>query len=299
MEKYTNKKVRLGLKKISIIVAVFYAALFVNSALAAQAEPAVKLNYQPHKQAYSLSCEIAALKIALSVQGTDVPESEILKYLPFDKTAKRSGVWGDPYKAFVGNINGQMMVSGYGVYWQPIADIGSRWRRTEVIENGTLEQLVSYLNNGQPVIIWGYIGSGQQTSWITPEGKNINAVYGEHARVLIGYSGSSSDPSGYFVVDPIYGELYWDKNYFMKQWDSLGRAGVVVYEYPRWIKTEDHYMVWEISQDGKTKRALAMPWEEFAKMGGSLNAIKVINAADLEKYKTGIAYCAKDKACNV
>src|SRR5262245_9197550 len=49
-----------------------------------------------HRQEHSLSCEIAALKMALSAQGIEVPESELIGRLRFDVTPRANGVWGDP-----------------------------------------------------------------------------------------------------------------------------------------------------------------------------------------------------------
>src|SRR4051812_39677798 len=63
-----------------------------------------------HRQEHALSCEIAALKMALSNYGLDIPESELIARLPF------TGPKGDPSVAFVGDINGRMGTSGYGVY---------------------------------------------------------------------------------------------------------------------------------------------------------------------------------------
>ncbi|HYE22237.1 MAG TPA: C39 family peptidase, partial [Verrucomicrobiae bacterium] len=153
-----------------------------------------KLPVPFHRQEHSLSCEIAALKMALAGVGVDVPESELISHLPFDPTPRQSGVWGDPYKAFVGDIDGKMFSTGYGVYWQPIADVGLKYKRTEVLENGTIEQLIDHLNQGHPIVVWGYYGRGNRSTWTTPEGRRIEGVNGEHARTLIGYTGDSSNP---------------------------------------------------------------------------------------------------------
>jgi hypothetical protein len=75
-------------------------------------KPTVLLPALFHKQEHALSCEAATLKMALSVFGADVSESEILKYLPYDKTPKKNGVWGDPNKGFVGKVDGVGFVDG-------------------------------------------------------------------------------------------------------------------------------------------------------------------------------------------
>ncbi len=187
-----------------------------------------KLNYKPHRQEHSLSCEIAALKVALSAHGLDIPESGLLKYLLFDTTPREDNVWGDPNKGFVGDIDGRMGKTGYGVYWGPIAELGSLWKSSKVAEDMTASQLAGYISDGKPVITWGYYGRGKNLLWYTKDGKRIDAIDGEHARVVVGFEGNSSGPEGFYVFDPIYGEMYWSRDKFMRNWDSFGRMGVVV-----------------------------------------------------------------------
>lgn len=270
-------------RPIGLIKAKIYRSISLT-----RTEPTVKLPASFHRQEHSLSCEIATLKMALSVYGIDVPESELLQYLPFDQTPKKSGVWGDPYQAFVGNIDGKMMVNGYGIYWDPLAYLGLRWKRTEVFY-GTIRELTSHLKAGRPIIFWGYLGQGARTSWTTPAGKQIPAVYGMHSRLLFGYTGEDADPSGYFVLDPIYGELFWDRDYFLKQWDTFDRVAVVLYEHPRWVRVRNESTVWEISKDGQTRHALRTTWRDFEKRGGYWEAIRIISPEELESYQIGPA----------
>lgn len=197
--------------------------------LSARIKPTVQLSVMPHHQEHSLSCEIATLKMALSVYGIDIAESEILEYLPFDATPKNKNIWGDPNKGFVGNIDGKSITSGYGVYWEPLAKIGDRWRQTEILYNAEIKDLVMHLNSGHPIILWGYIGSGKKISWLTPENKEIQAIKGEHTRLLIGYMGEPQNPDKFILIDPIYGYLTWNRNTFIKQWDSFGRVALIIY----------------------------------------------------------------------
>jgi len=89
--------------------------------------------------------------------------------------------------------------------------------------------LATEITNGNPVIIWGYLGSGKTTSWHTPEDKEIQAVYYEHTFLVRGFAGESSNPEGFFLIDPIYGYIYYPIETFMKKWNAFGRSGVVVY----------------------------------------------------------------------
>ncbi len=191
----------------------------------------VKLPVPCFQQEHSLSCEIACLKMALNYQGAHVSEQDLIKVLPFDVTPKKGEIWGDPNKAFVGDIDGEMGVNGYGVYWEPIALVGRHWRKTKILEGGTAQDLAANLAEKRPVIIWGYSGLGEAKpiEWKTSTGAKVSAVRGEHARVVTGFAGDQKNPEVFFIADPIFGELFWSKAELEKNWKSLGNHGVVVY----------------------------------------------------------------------
>lgn len=240
-----------------------------------------------HRQEHSLSCEVASLKMALDGVGVNVSEGELIKALAFDPTPKTRTTWGDPYTGFVGNIDGRMPSTGYGVYWDPIAKLGLRYVRTQALSNTSLTNILLHVQSGRPVIVWGYLGNGNRMAWTTPQGKTITAVNGEHAFVLIGWTGPIENPSDVILLDPIYGEIHWTAQKFMDVWSVLDRGAVVVYHQPRWVKTPNDNTVWEISSDNKTKYALSMNWETFINGGGVGEGINLINEADLDKYING------------
>lgn len=182
-----------------------------------------------HKQEHSLSCEIAALKMALSGVGVDVPENELIQKLRFDPTSRSKGIWGDPYTGFVGDIDGKMGKTGYGVYWQPVADVANNYVYSEVIENASPQILAEHLLEGRPIVWWGYFGRGKKINWQTPVGKKIEAVDGEHARTLVGFAGSKENPEGFFIFDPIYGEMFWTTEELLENSKPFNNSGIVVY----------------------------------------------------------------------
>jgi uncharacterized protein YvpB len=189
----------------------------------------IKLDVPYHKQERSLSCEVASLKMVLNYYGIPVTESELIDKLAFDKTPKRRGVWGDPSVGFVGSITGKMGTTGYGVYNGPIAELAKTWKHAEAVSNLTAQDVANHLLNDRPIVAWGYFGRGKQLSWSTPTGKKIYAINGEHARVVTGFIGSAENPEGFIVLDPIYGELYWDTEQFLKNFASFDNSAVVVY----------------------------------------------------------------------
>jgi uncharacterized protein YvpB len=258
----------------------------VAGLMSGQSADTVQLPAVWHRQEHSLSCEVAALKMALGVFGIDVAEAELIAALPFDSTPKGLGVWGDPQQGFVGDLDGKMFDDGYGVYWQPIARLGLRWRRTEVIADASAAEVAKHLAAGRPVIMWGYFGRGRGGSWQTPGGRTIQAVDGEHTRTVIGFSGPVGSPTAFTLLDPLVGSLSWPTEKFMENWSRLGRAGVVVYPHPRWVRAAGTGRVWEISRDGTTRHWVRR-WEDFVASGGYKEAIVVVDEADLAQYTQG------------
>jgi uncharacterized protein YvpB len=214
---------------INLPPSVIHYGRTIDAALNSQPGASSKLNLKFHRQEHSLSCEAATLKMVLDYHGMNIPEAEILEKMPWDKTPRSGDVWGDPNLGFVGDIDGKMMVDGYGIHWGPLAVTASHWKQSKIIKNGLAGDLVEHISAGRPVIVWGYLGRGQPVSWKTLEGETVYGINGEHTRVVYGYKGSADNPEGFMVMDPTYGSMYWEKEKFMRNWDGLGRMGLVVY----------------------------------------------------------------------
>lgn len=176
-----------------------------------------------HHQQYSLSCEIAALKMALDYYGVGASEDELIEQIPFEK------VGGDPDKGFVGKIDGKMPLTGYGVYEDPIVKVARNYRPVKKISGVGLSDLIAEISAGHPVVVWGSVNNGYDISWQTPTGKVVKAVSGEHARVAVGWVGEASDPSYILIIDPVYGRIQLSQKAFLKDWGLLGNKAVVVY----------------------------------------------------------------------
>lgn len=188
-----------------------------------------KLNVALDYQDYPLSCEVASLKMALSYRGVYASEETLMSYIGYDPTPHIGNTWGDPYTAFVGSLTGKDMVSGYGVYWGPIEKAAKNYRSAQAFTGWSAPQLATTLQNGNPVVIWGYWGTGYPVSWYTPQGKYINAYNGEHARTAIGFYGPASNPTKFIINDPISGQITWTTSQFLANWGAFGNSGVVVY----------------------------------------------------------------------
>lgn len=184
-------------------------------------------------QDHSLSCEVATLKMALAYRGVFVDEEELIMRVGTDGTPKvvvdGNQVWGDPDRAFVGNIDGKMFVDGYGVYEGPIARAGEAFRPTDSFRNWTATQLAAQISSGNPVIAWVYLGSGERRTWRTRNGDTVVAVSYEHTYLVYGLRGTVDAPQGFYVIDPIYGPRFVSIGEFTERWSALGQRGVIVY----------------------------------------------------------------------
>lgn len=205
------------------------AAKKIYYQVAKKPELTVKLEVPYHRQEHSLSCEVATLVMALGFRGISVSEEELLSKVGVDPTPHQGNVWGNPSAAFVGEVDGRMGTSGYGVYWDRISNVAKQYRSaSDSFSHANSVWLAKQIEAGDPVIVWGAVGRAKRIDWSTPDGQRVKAVYGEHTRVAIGFSGSVNNPSGFYLLDPIYGEVYFPRAKFEGNWALLDSSGVVI-----------------------------------------------------------------------
>ncbi len=188
-----------------------------------------KLAVPIYLQQHPLSCEIADLRMVLAFRGIDETEEKLLTLVGTDPTPHQGNVWGNPYEAFVGNVNGKQMTTGYGVYWGPIARVARGYRIANDFTGWSITQVLKEVENGNPVIIWTYSKNGTPTSWLTPGGEKIFAVAGEHSVVVVGFVGPAENHSQVIVNDSLIGQAYWSREKFESRLAVFNGSGVVVY----------------------------------------------------------------------
>jgi uncharacterized protein YvpB len=191
-------------------------------------EKVVLLNVPWDRQDRALSCEAAALKMALSAKGVFVSEGEIMDLVGYDPTPHAGNTWGDPDQAFVGDINGAQNSTGYGVHWGPIARAASAWRPSVAVLGMTVHDVARELEAGNAVVFWGVTGSAYYDPWFTPSGKKVEAWKGEHTRTLIGYRGSIDNPTSFIINDPQSGRVTWSTSKLKSNWATFGFGAVIV-----------------------------------------------------------------------
>ncbi|HKC04847.1 MAG TPA: C39 family peptidase [Patescibacteria group bacterium] len=190
----------------------------------------VKLAVPAYLQQHTLSCEVSSLRMALAYKGVNKTEDELLSLVGYDNTPHVGGTWGNPYEHFVGNVNGNQMRDGYGVYWGPIERVAKMYGGAQAFQNGDIKLLTSNILKGNPVIIWVYSSSGAPTHWKTPSGLDIFAVAGEHTVVVVGYVGPADNPTQIIVNDSLSGQVYWSRDKFNQRWATFSQSGVVIFK---------------------------------------------------------------------
>jgi uncharacterized protein YvpB len=219
--------------------ALLAAPLLALAGLAATALPARAASYMIaaplYAQQHSLSCEAAALRIALAAKGIDVSENWILGTMGADTRAavyNGNGVvhWGDPYATFVGNVNGsEPTYTGYGVYPPPIAFAAGRAGASATgligVDPQTLYQQVA---NGNPVVVWvvNHLGTTTLKTWTAWDGRTVPYSVGEHAMTLLGVN---YDDGTVTLDDPGNGSQFSvAMPKFENSFAAFGRMAVVI-----------------------------------------------------------------------
>lgn len=224
MSAILSKQMRfsIGAITIGLVSAVFLG--LPHHAFASKVLP-VKFDAQDAP----LSCEVASLKMALTYKGVSVSEDALMQHVGYDTTRRRGATWGDPNNGFVGLLHGFQDVTGYGVYWDPIAKAAQAFRPARAIKHWGIHNLTSAIDAGNPVVIWGtYTTNPQYDPWKTPDGKLIQAWHGEHTRVVIGYLGSAQNPTHMVLMDPVRGKLTWTIAQLKANWAHFAYSGVLV-----------------------------------------------------------------------
>lgn len=184
-----------------------------------------------HPQEHALTCETAALRMALNYHGEKVTEEELLGKLAFNTKDPKSpeNIWGDPDLGFVGDIDGSVFKgTGYGVYEKPILDLALKYRPSVIMEDTKLSDVLKEVKNGHPVLVWGLLSKRKPVLWTTKEGKIIEAHPGEHVRVISGFYGTPSNPTSIILMDPIYGKIRMSKDKFLSDWKIMKNRTVVI-----------------------------------------------------------------------
>lgn len=178
----------------------------------------VKLKVPYYKQPYANSCEATSLRMALAYKGIKKNEIQILTQFGYNPKVKDwvNNIWDDPQKQYVGYVDiAGRPNGGYGVYGLPVVKAIESFGKQATYATGTAitaQFLAKAIDEKNPVLIWGYTSITEPAyTWTTREGLTVQALRGEHVRVVVGYTGTVEQPVGFYVHDPFTGKIqeYW------------------------------------------------------------------------------------------
>ena len=158
---------------------------------------AAYLNAPVLHQSMPLDCESAALAVALQTKGFALTQLWVFDALPKQPQAARISrgrpvSWGDPYAAFVGNVNGsEARYTGYGVYYPPIAAVAERAGATVDAHTGWTTAAIEYqIQLGHPVIVWtnSTFAYSRTSTWRAWDGRAVLYTTQEHTVTVIGFN---------------------------------------------------------------------------------------------------------------
>ncbi len=185
----------------------------------------IKLSVPLYRQSLPLSCEEAALSMALAYRGISASEMDILTHVGYNPRPRDTATnsWDNPYDMFVGDVNGTQNSTGYGVYGPPIAAAAHAYGRGAAAYSGvTANFIAGQVLSGNPVIVWGSSRTPIMESWNTTSGM-VSAWKYEHTRVVLGVVGRADAPLGFYLNDPGTGTaIYWSTAQLLANMNSLG-----------------------------------------------------------------------------
>ena len=180
---------------------------------------AVMVGVPLYAQQRNLSCEYAALVMALGAYGVSVSEYD------FDD---RVGWSENPHWGYRGDITGWWgNTNDYGVYASALApvlpDFG--FRGEEFYAQGNSTALTARLDAGTPVLVWLGLWGDSGFYEYAADGTPYKLVPGLHVVVAEGY-----DSGGVYAADPATGKIrYFDWSTFMSFWNVMDGMGLSVF----------------------------------------------------------------------
>ena len=191
------------------------------------------LSVPQYQQQHGLTCEAAALRMALGAFGINVAESTLMSQIGIDYRRPywdSSGGfhWGDPYANFVGNPDGsERGLTGYGVYAPPIARVAQANGAavSQVGEGIAPSTVYQSVLAGHPVIAWISFDwvYHRVTHYVAFDGRTVQfgSPY-EHAAVVRGVT------NGYVLINnPWFGVQWISKPTFEAAYATFNNMAIV------------------------------------------------------------------------
>src|SRR5262245_12424509 len=186
-----------------------------------------------YHQEYELSCEAAALRMALAHEGIATTDAAILDIVGIDRRPAffENGAlrWGDPFTTFVGDPNGsEVALTGYGTYYPTIARAAAALGGSVLASGQGIPAATVYaaVLQGHPVVAW------VTYQWVTPARFDYTAFDSrtvpyagpvEHAVTVVGV-----DEGSVLINNPWSGPEWVDKATFEAAYAVYDQMAVIV-----------------------------------------------------------------------
>src|SRR5439155_18549706 len=186
------------------------------------------------QQSMVLDCETAALQRGLAYYGINVGQPQLFAQQNADVRLPAMGSnhnvlrWGNPYKNFVGYVNGSDWIpTGYGVYWPVILDLARNYGLPNAIggEGFAPSAIYSSLAAGRPVQVWVETRFARVplATWTAWDSTPVRYSYAEHSVTLTGVS-----PTQVRVNDVLDASQYWvSKSLFEANFADFNNMAVI------------------------------------------------------------------------
>ena len=190
-------------------------------------------------QAHRLSCEAAALRMALAYRGIATGELALISYMGDDLRPARLDsrgrlvTWGDPIAAYVGNPDGRITsYTGYGVYYEPVARAARKAGATVIASGSGLygtaiapAEVYRAILQGHPVLAWisNTYHAVPLAKYVAYDGATVRYTLTEHAVTLIGVR-----PDAVLINDPWFGQGWHPKAQFESAYRTFAEMAVVL-----------------------------------------------------------------------
>lgn len=185
-------------------------------------------------QEQAATCEAAALRAALTLEGIRVTEGALLDIVGVDRRdpvlddSGRLIAWGDPDDAFVGDPDGHPGdYSGYGVYAGPVARAATTVGGTVLSSGRNIdpEEIYAALLAGHPVVAWVTVDyrPTHQLFYRAFDGHLVKYSLLEHAVTLTGVS-----PDSVLITDPARSQSWHSRDEFEAGYEKLDEMAVIL-----------------------------------------------------------------------
>ena len=227
------------MRRLALLVIVLAACGRPASAPSPPPPPLAQLPYVA--QTHHLSCEAAALQMALGHAGIARTQDQLLQQIGIDGQPPELGPdgtvvhWGDPYERFVGDPDGsEIELTGYGVY-APALGRAAQAVGAKVLVAGegvAPAEVYDYVAHQHPVVAWvamsghGDYSPKPTTTYVAFDGRQV--VFGagfEHSVVVVEVN---ADSVRLYDPEPDVGAHWISKADFEASYQVFGQMAVVL-----------------------------------------------------------------------